>query len=169
MPRAPACPFYGGTHKERIVCLRDGAGTMGRGELRMDFPSQVCRLQYWMKHCCGDWEACSLSPALAVEYELHGDDKPSEVCHNKAKEKAEEKNRERIRRTSRKSRTLQGYLKWSSPEGLRGIEAFAREGMSKKKIAEQCGCAVCTLNHWIEDCPGIAEAIKRGLQDYLQQ
>lgn len=165
MPRAPVCPYYGNTHKEQIVCLRDGAGTFGRGELRMDFPSQVCRLRYWMQHCCDNWESCSLSPALAMEYEEHANDKPDTTCYNKA----EEKTKKEVKRTSRKSRTSQGYLKWSSPEGLRGIEDFARGGMSKKKIAEQCGCAVYTLNRWIEDCPGIAEAIKRGLQDYLQQ
>lgn len=168
MPRVPVCPYYGRTKKEQIVCLRDGAGTFGRGELHMDFPSQVCRLRYWMQHCCGDWEACSLSPALAAEYELHKDDKPSEACYNKAKEKAEEKAQKRVRRNSHKLITLQGYLKWSSPEGLRSIEAFAREGLSKTKIAKSCGCSPSAFKNWAQDCPEIDEAIHRGHQAYLQ-
>lgn len=169
MPRVPVCPYYGRTKKEQIVCLRDGAGTFGRGELRMNFPSQVCRLRYWMQHCCGDWEACSLSPALAAEYELHKDDKPFEACYNKAKENANEKAQKRVRRNSHKLITLQGYLKWSSPEGLRSIEAFAREGLSKTKIAKSCGCSPSAFKNWAQDCPEIDEAIKRGLQDYFQQ
>lgn len=161
MPRAPACPFYGDTHKERIVCLRDGVGTMGRGELRMDFPSQVCRLQYWMKHCCGDWEACSLSPALAVEYELHGDDKPSEVCHNKAKEKVKKEVKQRPRK---QHSDAYDYQKWTRPSGLRKIEEYSRKGFSLNRIAKRCGCSTPTFRTWTQKCPELEEAIKRGRQ-----
>lgn len=167
MPRAPACPFYGGTHKERIVCLRDGAGTMGRGELRMDFPSQVCRLQYWMKHCCGDWEACSLSPALAVEYELHGDDKPSEVCHNIAKGAI--KSSPPVSRRSEVKRGMpapkrRNYNKWLTLTGLRKIEDYARKGWDNERIAKACGCCLATLQNWTRKYPEFAEALTRGRQ-----
>lgn len=87
MPRAPVCPFYGRAKRERLVCLRDGADTTGRGELCMEFPSQMCRVRYWVQHCCGDWKSCSLVPALTVEYECHKDDTPPEKCYNPTKKK----------------------------------------------------------------------------------
>lgn len=69
MPRAPMCPFYGRTSHEDLVCLTGGAGTAGRHEMTMRFPTQVCRLRYWMDFCCQDWEKCSMSAALWREYE----------------------------------------------------------------------------------------------------
>ena len=150
MPRAPACPFYGGTHKERIVCLRDGAGTMGRGELRMDFPSQVCRLRYWMQHCCDNWESCSLSPALAMEYEEHANDKPTTACYNKTSKQA------------KKHIPSANYKTWTSPSGLRKVEDFSREGLNKEQIANRCGCHVTTLRNWERRCPELTKALERG-------
>lgn len=69
MPRAPMCPFYGRTSHEDLVCLTGGAGTAGRHEMTMRFPTQVCRLRYWMDFCCQDWEKCSMAAALWREYE----------------------------------------------------------------------------------------------------
>ena len=69
MPRAPVCPFYGRTSHEDLVCLTGGAGTEGQHEMTMRFPTQVCRLRYWVDFCCHDWERCSMAAALWREYE----------------------------------------------------------------------------------------------------
>ncbi len=69
MPRAPVCPFYGHTKKERLVCLQGGADTTGQNELTMHFPNQMCRVRYWVNFCCGDWKRCTLASALWEEYE----------------------------------------------------------------------------------------------------
>lgn len=153
MAKVPACPYYGRTHKEQIVCLRDGAGTSGRGELHMDFPSQVCRLRYWMRYCCGDWEACSLAPELETEYEAHKDDKPDAVCYNKGSKPV--KKRTSVRRN---------YNKWLTTSGLRKLEAFARKECSDEQIAKKCGCTVYTLLNWKQKYPEVREALERGRQ-----
>lgn len=69
MPRAPVCPFYGRTSHEDLVCLTGGAGTEGRHEMTMRFPTQVCRLRYWVDFCCQDWEKCTMAASLWREYE----------------------------------------------------------------------------------------------------
>lgn len=168
MPRAPVCPYYGSTKKEQIVCLRDGAGTFGSGELHMDFPSQVCRLRYWIRHCCGDWKACSLSPALSVEYEAHEarkDDKAAVACNNREDDKSiavcYNKGSETVKRRSSARRN---YNKWLTASGLRQIEVFAREGLEDERIAEKCGCAVKTIENWAKRYPQFAEALERGRQ-----
>lgn len=106
MPRAPVCPFYGRVKREKLVCLRDGADTTGRGELCLEFPSQMCRVRYWVQHCCDDWETCSLVPALTVEYERNKDADSCGKCYNSVKTEPTKRKpaRKKPKRSVRKSK-----------------------------------------------------------------
>lgn len=105
MPRAPMCPFYGRTSHENLVCLTEGAGTAGRHEMTMRFPTQVCRLRYWIDFCCQDWERCSMAAALWREYErLEAKKETMEANKETETEKAPPKPEKKMRPTARRKK-----------------------------------------------------------------
>lgn len=151
MPRAPVCPFFGLAKKETIVCLRDGADTLGRGELRMGFPDQPGRVRYWADHCCGDWKACTMSEFLAVEYERHGDSGSGAAKQKKASGTAERPCDPRIKSGE-----------WRTPDGLGKLEKWVREGLSQRQIADKCGVSASTIRDWRKQFPEINAALACG-------
>lgn len=57
------------------------------------------------------------------------------------------------------------YHKWITEEGLRKIEAWARDGLVEKQICYNMGIGVTSLNEWKKRFPEIAEALKKGKED----
>lgn len=54
------------------------------------------------------------------------------------------------------------YEYWLSPEGLLKLEAWARDGLIDKQIAENIGITEQTLNVWKKTYPSFSESLKRG-------
>ncbi|MGO5053633.1 helix-turn-helix domain-containing protein [Lachnospiraceae bacterium LCP25S3_G4] len=54
------------------------------------------------------------------------------------------------------------YEYWISDDGRRRLEAYARDGLTDKQIANNIGIAVSTLNNWKNDHVEILESLKRG-------
>ena len=151
MPRAPVCPFYGHAKRERLVCLRDGAGadTGEDSALTLAFPDQASRARYWARHCCSDWKACSLAAALWVETngaELI--DRSVEICCGSGSEP--------VPYTPPKS------APWRTKQGLEKLESWARSGLTRTQIAEKCGCNDRTFRKWVHKYPDIAKALRGG-------
>lgn len=57
------------------------------------------------------------------------------------------------------------YDEWLSPEGLKRLEGWARDGLTLKQIAGKCRCSLQTLRKWEQTFPPIAEALRKGLQN----
>lgn len=57
------------------------------------------------------------------------------------------------------------YHKWRTEEGLRKIEAWARDGLIEEQICHNMGIGVTTLNAWKQRFPEILEALKKGKED----
>ena len=57
------------------------------------------------------------------------------------------------------------FQKWLTPEGLKKIEAWARDGLIEKQICHNMGIGVTTINAWKHKFPEIAEALKKGKED----
>lgn len=57
------------------------------------------------------------------------------------------------------------YHKWITEEGLRKIEAWARDGLVEKQICHNMGIGVTSLNEWKKRFPEILEALKKGKED----
>ena len=51
---------------------------------------------------------------------------------------------------------------WNNPEGWLKIEAWARDGLDKQQIANNCGVGIASLISWEKKYPEIAQALKRG-------
>jgi len=155
MPRAPVCPFYGRVKREKLVCLRDGADTTGRGELMLSFPDQMSRVRYWVHHCCTDWHSCSLAAALWME--TSGDatiGQAAEICCGGS---------EPLPYTPPKSAA------WRTKQGLAKLESWAQSGLTGVQIAEKCGCNRKTLRKWVHRYPDIAKALRAGGLDPFQK
>lgn len=56
------------------------------------------------------------------------------------------------------------YDEWLTPEGLKRLEGWARDGLTLKQIAERCRCSLQTLRKWEQTFPQIAGALRKGLQ-----
>ena len=54
------------------------------------------------------------------------------------------------------------YEAWLTEEGLLQLEAWARDGLIDKQIAENIGITTTTLYDWKNKYPAISEALKRG-------
>lgn len=54
------------------------------------------------------------------------------------------------------------YRDWITPERLKIIEGWARDGLSNKQIAKNIGIHVSTLYEWRNDFPELNDAIKKG-------
>jgi len=54
------------------------------------------------------------------------------------------------------------YHAWLTPDGLKRLEAWARDGLIDEQIAKNCGIAVKTLYEWKSAHPPIREALKKG-------
>ena len=54
------------------------------------------------------------------------------------------------------------YHAWLTPDGLKRLEAWARDGLIDEQIAKNCGIAVKTLYEWKNAHPPIREALKKG-------
>lgn len=54
------------------------------------------------------------------------------------------------------------YEYWLTPEGLLKLEAWARDGLIDKQIAENIGITLSTLYEWKKTYPDISEALKKG-------
>lgn len=54
------------------------------------------------------------------------------------------------------------YDRWVEPDGLLLLEGWARDGLTEKQIAKNCGIAVSTFSEWKNKYPDILEAIKKG-------
>lgn len=51
---------------------------------------------------------------------------------------------------------------WNNPDGWMRIEAWARDGLTKEQIANNCGVGLHTLISWEKKYPPIAAALKKG-------
>ena len=54
------------------------------------------------------------------------------------------------------------YEKWSEPDGLLCLEAWARDGCTDETISKKMGVAKSTLNEWKLKFSAISDALKRG-------
>lgn len=54
------------------------------------------------------------------------------------------------------------YEYWLTPEGLLKLEAWARDGLIDKQIAENIGITLSTLYEWKKTYPDISESLKKG-------
>lgn len=87
MPRAPVCPFFERARNAHLSCVVQGADAEHGGKLQMEFPTPMCRVQYWARYCCGDWKGCRLSATLWEEYEKEQQTavRPQRCAHRTAK------------------------------------------------------------------------------------
>lgn len=69
MPRAPKCPFYRIARNERVVCMANPEEEEDGPRLDLTFSTASSRLRYWVRHCCGDWQSCSIAQALWADCE----------------------------------------------------------------------------------------------------
>lgn len=53
------------------------------------------------------------------------------------------------------------YEEWLTEDGLLKLEAWARNGLTQKQIAHNCGCSLSTLKDWCNKYPAISAAITR--------
>lgn len=51
---------------------------------------------------------------------------------------------------------------WNNPDGWLKIAAWARDGLTKEQIANNCGVGIQTLLSWEKKYKEIAEALKKG-------
>lgn len=51
---------------------------------------------------------------------------------------------------------------WNNEDGWMRIEAWARDGLTKEQIANNCGVGAATLISWEKKYPEIAAALKKG-------
>lgn len=61
------------------------------------------------------------------------------------------------------------YEYWISPDGLLLVEGWARDGLSKEKIAKNIGCSRDTLNEWEKRFPDISDALKKGREVVVRE
>lgn len=54
------------------------------------------------------------------------------------------------------------YEYWLSPDGLRRLEAYARDGLTDDQVAKNIGVNRDTLYTWKKKYPDISDALKRG-------
>lgn len=54
------------------------------------------------------------------------------------------------------------YEQWLTEEGLLQIEAWARNGLTDKQIANNIGITEQTLNNWKKSYPSFFESLKKG-------
>ena len=54
------------------------------------------------------------------------------------------------------------YREWLTPDGLKRIEQWAREGLTDEQIAGKIHISSSTFYKWLIDHPEISEAIKKG-------
>lgn len=54
------------------------------------------------------------------------------------------------------------YDEWITEEGLIRIKGWARDGLTDKEIATQCGVAPSTFNEWKKKFPELSESLKEG-------
>lgn len=54
------------------------------------------------------------------------------------------------------------YDYWITEEGLKRLEAYARDGLTDEQIAHNMGIAVSTYYEWKKKCPEFSEALKKG-------
>jgi hypothetical protein len=54
------------------------------------------------------------------------------------------------------------YHGWLVPDGLLRLEAWARDGLTDRQIAEKIGINERTLNRWKDKHEGICQSLKRG-------
>lgn len=54
-------------------------------------------------------------------------------------------------------------MAWLTPEGLKKLEAWARDGLSDEQIAHNCGLkSISTFYEWKNKYPEFSEALKKG-------
>lgn len=54
------------------------------------------------------------------------------------------------------------YDDWITDEGIIKIEGWARDGLTDKQIAQNCGVAYSTFREWKKRFPALSAALKRG-------
>ena len=51
---------------------------------------------------------------------------------------------------------------WNNEDGWLKIAAWARNGLTKEQIANNCGISAHTLLHWEKNYPQIGQALRKG-------
>lgn len=54
------------------------------------------------------------------------------------------------------------YEYWITEDGLKRIEAYARDGLTNEQIAGNMGITKETLNQWRKKFPSVSDSLKRG-------
>lgn len=54
------------------------------------------------------------------------------------------------------------YEEWLTPDGLKRVESWARDGLTDKQIAANIGISETSLKTWKKRFPAISDALKKG-------